>query len=380
MYGKVRQLLCRTLLLGLGIFCCMGNTPARAADDTIKIASIFSKTGDAATSNFLILQAVRLAVDEINDSGGVLGKKIQLIEYDNCSSPIKSRLVARQAVKDDVLAVVGASWSDHSLAMAPVFQKAGIPMLSPSSTNPKLTRLGEFIFRGCFTDSFQGKVIAQFAVDEFKAKTAAILVNINSSYSLGLAKNFSERFVQLGGKILTEEDYKDGERNFTRLLARVKELKPDVLFLPGYDECGNIVKQAQDLGLESVLLGGDGWGINQFLANGGQELKKGYYTSHWSQYLDTPQTRRFVEKYQPHYALDETSALGYDSVMLLADAIKRAGKLDKKAVRDALAATSDFHGVSGSFGFDKNGDSIKGVNIMQIVEGKPKYYKTIAPR
>ncbi len=377
MYKLLNLLVCLALLFSLSI-CCSGYSLAQSDEENIKIASIFSKTGDAATSNFLIMQAVRLAVDEINSSGGVLGKKIQLLEYDNSSSPIKSKLMARRAAKDGVLAVIGASWSDHSLAMAPVLQKAGIPMISPSSTNPKLTLIGDYIFRGCFTDTFQGKVLARFAVDEFKAKTAAVLVNITSSYSLGLAKSFTERFTELGGKILAEEDYKDGERNFSSILARIKEVNPDILLLPGYDECGYIVKQAQDIGLNSVLLGGDGWGIKQFLANGGQELKQGYYTSHWSQYLDRPETKSFVERYQPHYTLDETSALGYDSVMLLADAIRRAGKPDQKAIRDALAATTDFHGVSGTFGFDQNGDAVKGVNIMEIVEGKPKYYKTIA--
>ncbi len=373
-----RWLLFPVLSTLLVCFLLYGGT-ARADDDVIKLGSIFSKSGEAATNNFQLLQAVRFTVDEINNSGGVLGKKLQLIEYDNASNPVKSKLVARQAVKDGVVAVIGASWSDHSLAMAPVFQKAGIPMITPSSTNPKITLIGDYIFRACFSDSFQGAVMAKFAVDEFKAKTAALIVNVGSTYSMGLAKSFSESFTKLGGSVLMEGTYKEGEKDFSAILNKIKSLHPDVLFMPGYDECGHMVKQAQDLGLEAVFLGGDGWGIQQFLANGGQELKKGYYSSHWSREIDAPETRSFVERYGSNYTLDETSALGYDSVMLLVDAIKRAGSADRKAVRDALASTRDYTGISGTFTFDKNGDPIKGVNIMEILDGKPKYFKSIFP-
>ncbi len=366
-------------LFSICVFCASFASPLRAEEDEIKIASIFAKTGIASASNFQLIQSVRFAVDEINATGGLLGKKVSILEYDNCSTPIQSKQVARKAVKEGVIAAIGASWSDHSLAMAPVFQKAGIPMISPDSTNPKLTQVGDFIFRACFTDTFQGQVLARFATEEFQAKTAVVLVKIVSSYSIGLAKTFSEQFTKLGGTILAEESYKDGQRDFSAMFARIKELQPDILFIPGHDECGFIVKQAQNLGIKSILLGGDGWGYNQFYANGGQELKRAYYTSHWSKELDTPESQRFVEQYQKSYELDESAASGYESVMLLADAIRRAGSLDKKAIRDALATTQNFVGVSGKFSFDPQGDPIKPVMILEVRDGKSKFYKAINP-
>ncbi len=355
------------------------STTVRADDNEIKIASIFAKTGTASASNFQLIQAVRFAVEEINANGGLLGKKLKILEYDNCSTPIQSNQAARKAVKDGVVAAIGASWSDHSLAMAPVFQKAGIPMISPDSTNPKLTRVGDFIFRACFSDTFQGQVLAKFATEEFHANTAVLLVKIVSSYSIGLAETFSKEFTRLGGKVLAEETYKDGQKDFSAMFAKIKELQPDVLFIPGHDECGFIVKQAQNRGIKAVLLGGDGWGYNQFYANGGQELKQAYYTSHWSKDLDTPESKRFVQQYQKQFELDESAGSGYEAVMLLADAIRRAGSTDRKAIRDALAATKSFKGVSGTFSIDAQGDPIKPVMVIKVEEGKSRFYKAITP-
>lgn len=349
------------------------------AADTIKIASIFSKTGPAAAANQHHIQAVRFAVEEINKAGGLLGKKVEIIEYDNQSSPIQSKLAAKKAVKAGVVAVVGASWSDHSLAMAPVLQRVKIPMISPDSTNKKVTLKGDYIFRACFLDPFQGQALAKFVFDEYKPETAVIIEDITSAYSQGLADAFQESFEALGGKVLARLEYKLEQDDFSEVIAKTKELIPDVLFIPGHDESGKIVHKAQQEGVSALMLGGDGWGYRAFLHLGGQELEEGYYTSHWHKDLDTPISKEFVERYHKIYDVNEFVAITFDAVNLLADAIKRAGATDGKAIRDALAATENFQGVTGVYSFDENGDPIKGAALIRVRLGRLEFYRTIEP-
>ena len=347
--------------------------------ESIKIALIFAKTGIAGSANLHHFQGARFAVNEINQQGGLLGKKVELLEFDNCSSPIQSKLAAKKAVKAGVVAVIGASWSSHSLALTPVLQKSGIPMISPDSTNPKVTREGDYIFRACFIDPFQGEALAKFATREFQAKTAVIAVKITSAYSLGLAEMFRKHFEQMNGKVLAELEYKQKQTDFEEILVQARKLSPDILFVPGHDESGLIVKQAQEMGIKSIMLGGDGWAYRQFYVNGGQELKQGFYTTHWSRDLDTPETRDFVERYQRIYEINDFATITYDAVMLLADAIRRAGSEDRIKIRDALSKTRNFRGVTGDITFDKNGDPVKPAVIMKIENGKATYFKTISP-
>ena len=350
------------------------------AEDVIKVGAVFAKSGEAAEDNIELFEAVRFAVDQVNAAGGLHGRKVKLIEYDNHSTPIQSKLAARQAVKDGVVAVIGASWSSHSLAMAPYLQKMKIPMISPDSTHPDVTRTGDYIFRACFTDAFQGKALAQFASDYLKAKTVVIVRNITSNYSLGLAEIFTERFTAGGGKVLATLDYKSQQTDFADLLSQAKALHPDLLFVPGHAESGYVVRQAQTLGIHAAMLGGDGWPYRQFYANGGQDLKEGYYTAHWSKDLDTRETRDFIANYKKVYDVTDFAAISYDAAMLLFDAMRRAPTLDGPAIRDALAATRDFDGVTGKISFDANGDPVKQVVVMKITNGRPHLLTTITPR
>ncbi|MBM9519090.1 ABC transporter substrate-binding protein [Desulforhopalus vacuolatus] len=350
-----------------------------AAADEIKIAAVLAKTGDAAESNLEIFEAFRFAVAEVNSKGGVLGKKINLIEYDNHSTPIQSKLAAQQAVKDGVVAVMGASWSSHSLAMAPYLQKMKVPMISSGSTNPDVTLAGDYIFRICFVDSVQGKVLARFTRNDLKAATVVIMQNITSDYSLGLTKIFAQNFTAGGGKVLAFLNYKSGRTDFTDLLKAAQELNPDVLFIPEHSESGSVVRQAQDLGIKAKMLGGDGWPCRQFYANGGQDIEEGYYTTSWNKDLDTAASRDFVARYSKVYEVTDFSALPYDTAMLLFDAIHRAGSVDRGAIRDAIAATKDFDGVSGKISFDTHGDPIKQVIMMKITKGQPAIFKIITP-
>ena len=353
--------------------------PVRA-EEAIDIAAIYALTGPAAEANAYALRGVGYAVDEVNKQDGVSGKKINLFMLDNQSTPIGSTLAAKQAAAAKVVAIVGPDWSSHSLAVARVAQDAGIPMISSLSTNPDVTKIGDYIFRICFTDDFQGKVIARFARYDLKASTAVIFVDVTSDYSLKLSEIFRQDFEQLGGRVLLELEYKLKQLQFGEEIEKAAKAAADLIFIPGHDESGLIAKKLQDAGTSSIFMGGDGWSTAVFLKKGGSELKRGYYSTHWSAHLDTEQSRAFVKKYKIDLKdPDDNVALGYDAMMLLADAIKRAGTVDRKRIRDAIANTQSFKGVTGAIRFNENGDPIKSAVLMEIMNGQPHYLKTLKP-
>ena len=347
--------------------------------DPIKIGAIFAKSGEAAEDNLELFEAVRFAVDKFNRSGGLHGRMIQLREYDNHSTPIQSKLAAKQAVKDGVVAVIGASWSSHSLAIAPYLQKMKIPMISPDSTHPDVTKVGDYIFRACFDDVFQGQSLAAFAKHKLHAASAVIIQNINSDYSLGLSSAFGSSFQKQGGRIAATLNYKREQTDFTAVLNHVRQLAPDILFLPGHSESGFVVRQAQNMGIKSLMLGGDGWPYKQFYANGGQDLREGYYSAHWYKSLDNQESIAFINQYNAVYDVTEFTATAYDAAMLLFSAMRRADSSDSDAIRDALAKTQDFSGVTGQISFDENGDPQKQVVMMKITNGRPSLYDIILP-
>ena len=353
--------------------------PVRA-EEAIDIAAIYALTGPAAEANAYALRGVGYAVDEVNKQDGVSGKKINLFMLDNQSTPIGSTLAAKQAAAAKVVAIVGPDWSSHSLAVARVAQDAGIPMISSLSTNPDVTKIGDYIFRICFTDDFQGKVIARFARYDLKASTAVIFVDVTSDYSLKLSEIFRQDFEQLGGRVLLELEYKLKQLQFGEEIEKAAKAAADLIFIPGHDESGLIAKKLQDAGTSSIFMGGDGWSTAVFLKKGGSELKRGYYSTHWSAHLDTEQSRAFVKKYKiDSKDPDDNVALGYDAMMLLADAIKRAGAVERKRIRDAIANTQSFKGVTGAIRFNENGDPIKSAVLMEIMNGQPHYLKTLKP-
>ncbi len=369
-----------TFLIGFLILVPILHAPAAMAGEPIRIAAIYAKSGEAAEDNLELFEAVRFAVDEVNAAGGLHGRTIKLLEYDNHSTPIQSRLAAKRAVADGVVAVIGASWSSHSLAMAPYLQKMKVPMIAPDSTHPNVTRAGDYIFRACFVDAFQGKALAEFARTELGAATAVIVQNITSDYSLGLSQIFEKNFTVKGGKVLAILNYKFQQTDFGDLLKKAKQLAPDVLFIPGHAESGYVVKQAQDMGIRAAMLGGDGWPYRQFYANGGRDLKTGYYTAHWNKHLDNEKTRQFIARYKKVYEVTDFAAISYDAAMLLFDAIRRAEAVTPGAIRDALAATNAFDGVTGRISFDENGDPVKQAVVMKITNGRPEFLMTIAPQ
>ncbi len=352
---------------------------AAAADKEITLAAVYAVSGVAAEANSLTLRGVQYAVSELNDQGGLLGRKIHLAVHDNQSTPIGSNLAAKKAAASGAVAIIGSDWSSHSLAVARVAQEQKIPMISSYSTNPEVTKIGNYIFRICFTDEYQGRAIAKFARLELKADAAVILVDVTSDYSLKLSEIFRTHYTRLGGRVLGELEYKLRNQQIDSMIHYLKNKNADLIFIPGHDESGMIAKKAQEAGITALLIGGDGWSTQAFFHKGGGYLKKGYYSSHWSFHLDTPSSRHFIQSHPNPRDAVVNVVLGYDAVMLLADAIRRAASFDRTAIRNAVAATRKYQGITGIISFNETGDPVKDVIIMEIKNGAPHYLKTITP-
>ena len=369
-----------TIILGLvGMF----SLPAIAAEP-INIAAIFAKTGIAAKSNALHVQMVEFSVEEINNQGGLLGRPVKLIILDNKSTPIGSSMAARKAVQLGVPAVIGAAWSSHSLQIAPILQQAKIPMITGPSTNPKVTRIGNYIFRTCFIDSFQAQAMAQFAYTELGARTAIVLEIINEEFSLTLAELFSNSYQQYGGKVVLKGSYTNDAVDFANLLKKVKTLQPDVVYVPGYARTnGLLMKQAASMEIQTTFLGADGWASPSIYDIAGNALEGNYYSAHWHHDVSFPQSIHMKKMYYQKYKSKIPSInapLSYDAVMLLADAIQRAGTFDRARIRQALSETKGFQGATGTITFDEHGDPLsKPVVIMRLGKDAPMYFKSIKP-
>lgn len=335
--------------------------------ETIRFGVIFAKSGGAATVNRMGYEASRFAADEINLKGGVLSRRIELMEYDNETTALGSRRAAEAAVRDGVRAVVGAARSSHSSAMAPILEAAGIPMVSPVSTNPSVTRDRPHVFRTCYTDRLQGEALAQFALTVLKAETAAVMTNADNQYSVDLARFFIQRF-QRDGRIVAETDYLQSANDFRPHLSEIQRAAPDVVCVPGYPrDAAFIIRQARSMGIESVFLGGDGWDDLMY-AYAGDAIAGSYSASHWHVDLPDPRSRAFVARYAARHARYRSGlvALSYDTVHLLADAVRRAGSAAPEAIRNALADTREFNGVTGPITFDDNGDPEKPVVMIRF--------------
>jgi branched-chain amino acid transport system substrate-binding protein len=282
------------------------------------------------------------------------------------------------------VAVLGEVASGRSLEAAPICQQAGVPMVSPSSTNPKVTEVGDFVFRVCFTDPFQGKLMADFAAKTLKVRKVAILSDVASAYSVGLAEFFRQGFGATGGQIVVEQKFSGGDKDFKAQLTAIKAAGAEAIFVPGYyNEAGLIVAQARQLGINVPLFGGDGWEAPELIQiAGGQALENTFYSTHYSPESTDPKVQAFVKAFQGKFngeVPDAMAALGYDSAMVLADAIKRAGSTEGAKVRDALAATKDFPCVTGKTTLDAKRDASKSAVIITVKEGKFKYLQTVEP-
>jgi branched-chain amino acid transport system substrate-binding protein len=253
-------------------------------------------------------------------------------------------------------------------------------MISPASTNPKVTEVGDYVFRTCFIDPFQGAVMARFAVQELGAKRVAVLFDFKQDYSVGLADFFRRTFAELGGEIVADERYTSGDIEFRAQLTTIRAASPDAVFVPGYyTELGLIAKQARELGLTVPLLGGDGWDSEKTLEIGGDAVEGYYFSTHYSAESDDPRVQSFVLRYKEAYGSvpDAMGALGYDAAKLLADAIARAGSTDGAGLRDAIAATRDFGGITGRITIDPRRNAHKDAVVIKIEDGRFRFYKNV---
>jgi len=354
------------------------NVPA----NEIVIGEFASLTGGTASFGQSSHKGTLMAVDEINTAGGLLGKKVKLITEDNQSKAGEASTVVRKLIsRDEIVALLGEVASSRSLEAAPIAQQNKIPMISPASTNPKVTEVGDYIFRVCFIDPFQGTVLAKFALAR-GWKNVAILTDVKQDYAVGLSDFFKKYFTANGGTIVSEQSYSSGDKDFKAQLTSISASNPDAILVSGYyNEAGLIASQARELGIDVPLLGGDGWDSPSLVEVGGAAMEGNFFSNHFSAEDKSEVIQNFIAKFRAKYneEPDAMAALGYDSAMILADAIKRAGTTDSEPLRDAIAATKDFPAVTGMITLDAARNANKPAVILEIKDGKFRYVETVSP-
>jgi branched-chain amino acid transport system substrate-binding protein len=341
-----------------------------------------SLTGDGASFGQSSKEGAQLAVDEINAAGGLLGgRKIQLLIEDDQSKPEEaSNAVTKLITQNKVVAVLGEVASRRSLAAAPICQKYQVPMITPSSTNERVTAIGDYIFRVCFIDPFQGRVLAKFAYNDLKARKVAILKDIQQDYSVGLTDSVTKNFTALGGEVLDPVSYSTGDSDFHPILTRVRSQNPDAIFVTGYyPEAAIIARQARELGMKMPLLGGDGW-VGDALKNGREALGNCFISNHYSGDNPDSVVQNFVKAYHAKFSRepDSIAALAYDAVKVLSDGLTRANSAEGPKLRAALA-TADVAGVTGRLKMNPQRDVDKPAVIQEVTykDGEVKFvYKT----
>lgn len=358
-----------------------------AADGEIVVGLNAELTGSIPVVGQSSQRGAQIAVDEINAAGGLevggLRYTIRLVVEDNQDvAPSAAAAATKLITQDNVLALIGPNASRMAIPAAIVANNMSTPMISPWSTAVETTQNRPYVFRAAFIDDFQGEVVAAFAREQLGAQTAAVLFDIASDYNKGIAEIFRDRFTAAGGRIVAFESYTTGDRDFSSQLTNIRVQNPDVLFLPNYySEVPLQVQQARRLGYTGHIVGSDSWGNEEIIALGGALMEGLFFSTHYAPDIATPVARQFIEAYQARYGSppDDVAALTYDSFGLLFQAIQEAGRLDREAIREALANITDFEGVTGSMTFTGTGDPIKSAVFIQIKDGKFTYYDSIAP-
>ncbi len=360
-----------------------------AAGGTIKIGLNYELSGNVSTYGTSLVQGIELAYKEINADGGVLGQQVELIKADNQSKTDEAaNISSRLATRDKVVAILGPATSGNTKAALPPAQENKVPLISASATADDVTldssgNVREYVFKTCFSDSFQGITMANFAKSEFNYTKAAILRDNTSDYAKGLSENFTKTFTEGGGTIVAEEAYQAKDTDFKTLLTSIKAASPEVLFVPGYyEEVGLIVKQARELGLTVPILGADGFDSPKLVEIAGADaLEDVYYSNHYSSGDTSDEVGAFKERFNAEYGKDPDAfnALGYDMAYLVADALERAGEADPVKLKDALAATEGFQGVTGTLTMDEFHNPIKAVTILKVEGGVPVFHSKLEP-
>jgi|CXWL01.1.fsa_nt_gi branched-chain amino acid transport system substrate-binding protein len=375
-----------TAILVCGLAACekRQDHAAAAASGPIKVGVFMDLSGQTSSFGQSSVAGAKMAAAGINAAGGIDGRKIELVIEDDQGRPEQAATVVTKLVNQDkVAAIIGEVASSNSLAAAPIAQQAHVPMITPSSTNPKVTQVGDYIFRVCFIDPFQGEAMATFAARSLRAKTAAILLDTNSDYSRGLSEYFEKSFVQQGGTIVDKQSYANTDRDFSGQLTAIKAKNPDVLWVPGYyTQAGVIVRQARQLGLTAKILGGDGWDAPQLFELGGEALNGAFISNHYSAEDPSPVIQKFITDFKAANGgatPDAMAVLAYDAVNVLAAAIKRAGGTDPDSLKSAIRRTNEFDGVSGKITINENRDAMKPAVVLEVQDGKFHYLQTVPP-
>jgi branched-chain amino acid transport system substrate-binding protein len=378
MKRKLSLFLVIAMVLALALTGCGGG-----GSDEIKIGSVMPITGAHASFGNSSVEAIELAFEEINEAGGVLdGQMLKLYNEDNRSTAEEAATAFTKLIdQTGVVAVLGSVASSATLAGAPIAQDAGIPTLSPTSTAVEVTQVGDYIFRACFIDPFQGQVMAQFALEDLSLKTAAMIIEQESDYAKGLAEFFKIAFEAGGGTVLITENFSSADSDFSGILTRVKAANPEFVYIPSYyDTVGPILRQAKDMELDAQFGGGDGWDSPDLFDLAGDAANGGFFSNHYSPDVDSPLVKGFVAAYEAKYGNvpDALAALAYDAAYMIAQAIDEAGSTDGAAIRDALKAIN-FTGVSGNIVYDANRNPIKDAVVIGIENEQQVYKATVSP-
>lgn len=356
-------------------------------ENAIRLGVNAELTGSKPTVGDSCKKAMELLAAQVNQAGGVqVGAKkypLRLFVEDNEDKAESAAAAAQKLIsQNNVLAIIGPNASGNAIPAARICEDAGVIMVSPWSTNPKTTEGKKFVFRACFIDDFQGRVMAKFARDNLKAQTAAVLYDVASEYNKGIAEFFKKFFEAAGGKVVAFQSYTKDDKDFSSQLTIIKAANPDVLFLPNYyNEVPLQAQQARRLGLTCPFIGSDSWGSEELLRLGAKDLEGSFFSTHYAPDIATPKAQKFIKDYEAKYGKkpDDVAALTYDAGQLLCAAITKAQSLDRKKVREALAAIQKFEGVTGQMNFENLCDPIKSAVILQIKDGKFKYYATVQP-
>lgn len=370
-----------TAMTAISLMTTVGCT--KKAGNEILVGEYGSFTGGEATFGLSTSKGIKMAFDEKNKAGGVKGRQLKLISLDDQGkSEEAASAVTRLITQNKVVAVIGEVASSRSLAAAPIAQQYKVPMISPSSTNPKVTEIGDYIFRVCFIDPFQGTVMAKFATDNLKAKKVAILRDVKSDYSVGLADFFVKKFKELGGEVVADQSYQSGEIDFKAQLTQIRGTKPDAIFVPGYyTEVGLIARQARQLGIKAPLMGGDGWDSSKLYEIGKDAINGNYFSNHYTTESTDPVVVDFIKKFKERYneTPDGLAALGYDAAKILIAAMERTTDLSPKSIRDEIAKTKNFVGVTGKITIDGDRNATKSAVVVKVDGNTNRFVTTIAP-
>ncbi len=383
----------KRILLSLVLVCSMlgalacerrGGETGGSETGPIRVGVYADLSGQTSSFGQSTVNGIRMAADEINRAGGINGRQIELVVEDDQGLPNQAATVVTKLINQDrVHAVLGEVASSNTLAAAPIAQRAHIPMITPSSTNPTVTQVGDYIFRVCFTDTFQGEAAARFAYNTLIARRAAVLTDVNSDYSRGFGGAFKTTFTRLGGQIIQEQSYQQTDADFSGVLTGIRAANPDVIFIPGYyGQVGVIARQARQLNITAPLLGGDGWDAPQLFQLGGQALNGASLTNHYSVDDPSPRVQEFAAAFRGRYsgtAPDAIAALAYDAMKVLAEAVRRAGTTDGQRLRDAIAQTSNYAGITGNITINSERNAVKSVIVLEVRDGRFIYRETIQP-